>query len=69
MVLRTKKKYGSGYKTSNIQELEEKKKEKNCTVIPTIEKQEVNNQLANNQVVNKKISDEKLKRFINFKIK
>lgn len=76
MVLMTKKKssniYGGAYATLNPQQIEEKQKEKNCTVIENLPKPEKSIPTKNpemNLTINKKISDEKLKRFINFKFK
>lgn len=82
MPLFYKNKYNCGYTSSNnylgssMKSQEEKDKEKNTTIIKDLPKEPVKTEPPKierqnatvNKVVNKKISDEKLKKFINFKI-
>lgn len=78
-----KSKYNCGYTSStnylggSMKTQEEKDKEKNQTIIKNLPKEPVKTTEAPkierqnatvNKIVNKKISEEKLKKFINFKI-
>jgi len=82
MVYFYKNKYNCGYTSSNnylggsMKTQEEKDKEKNQTIIKDLPKEPVKTEAPKierqnatvNKIVNKKISEEKLKKFINFKI-
>ena len=60
---------GSGSINTILKTEEEKDKQKNVTVMKTaLPKEPVKTNSNETKTVNKKISDEKLRRFINFKI-